>query len=96
MLQWELPMRRLVVLTMLTVLNLAWPLGSKAQSSGVVEYERVSREEYKKQQKASRKAMKKQLKINKKATRNQEKAMKRFEKQQRKQASKQSPVPGPG
>jgi peptide subunit release factor RF-3 len=89
-------MRRLVILTMLTALSGAWPLGSKAQTSGVVEYERASREEYKKQQKASRKAMKRQLKINKKATRNQEKAMKRYEKQQRKQASRQGPVPGPG
>ena len=77
--------RRIAALAILALSSLVWAMQAKAQNSGVAEYERTSREEYKKTQKASKKAMKKQIKMYKKAAKRQKKAMKKYQKELQKQ-----------
>jgi peptide subunit release factor RF-3 len=79
-------MKRIAVCVMLATMSVAWPVRAKAQGPGVDDYERQSREAYKKQLKASKKAMKKQLKLARKTAKKQRKAMKKYEKEQQRQA----------
>ncbi len=74
-------MKRIVLLTLLAVVNLAWCLPSSAQSPGVAEWARNSRENSKKSAKQTNKALKK-------ASKKQRKAMKKYAKAQRKEARK--------
>jgi len=77
-------MKRIASLVLLAALGAAWPLRAAAQSSGVAEYERESKETFKKQQKAAKKAAKKQFKAIQKANKKQAKAYKKAQKEQRK------------
>lgn len=79
-------MKRIAILMMLASLSVARPMAVRAQSPGVAEYERESREAYKKQQKVAKKAARKQLKLSQRALRKQQKAIKKYEKARRKQA----------
>ena len=81
-------MRRIAIFVMLAVLSSVWPVGAKAQSSGVADYERQSRQSWKKQKKETNRAMKNQLKRVRKANKKQEKALKKEAKAQRRQAGK--------
>lgn len=79
-------MKRITIVLMLALLAARESAGAKMQSPGVTEYERESREAYKKRQKAAAKAARRQLKLTQKALRKQQKAIKKYEKEQRKQA----------
>jgi hypothetical protein len=74
-------MMRIAVFTLLAVLSAAWSLPARAQSPGVAEYARNSREFDKKSAKAENKKLKK-------ASRKQQKSMKKYSKSQRKAAKK--------
>jgi peptide subunit release factor RF-3 len=80
----NLLMRRIAAFVLLAALSAAWPIRAKAQSPGVVEYERESKAAYKKQQKAAKKAAKKQFKLVQKAQKKQAKAYKKAQKEQQK------------
>lgn len=79
-------MKRITVLMVLALLGAREIAGARVQSPGVTEYERESREAYKKRQKAAAKAARRQLKLTQKALRKQQKAIKKYERVQRKQA----------
>jgi hypothetical protein len=79
-------MKRIALSVMLAAITVAGPIRARAQGPGVDDYERQSREAYKKQLKASKKAMKKQWKLARKTAKKQRKAMKKYEKEQRRQA----------
>jgi hypothetical protein len=74
-------MKRLAVLTLLAALSVAWSAPASAQSPGVAEYARNSRERDKKMAKQENKRLKK-------ASKKQRKAMKKHSKAQRKAAKK--------
>jgi hypothetical protein len=74
-------MKRFVVFTLLTALGAAWWIPAKAQSPGVAEYARNSRE-------FDKKSAAQQNKKLKKASRKQQKAMEKYSKSQRKAAKK--------
>jgi hypothetical protein len=74
-------MKQIVVFTLLAALGVAGSIPAKAQSPGVAEYARNSREFDKKSAKAENKKLKK-------ASKRQQKAMKRNSKSQRKAAKK--------
>jgi hypothetical protein len=74
-------MKRIVVFTLLAALSVAWSIPAKAQSPGVAEYARNSRE-------FDKRSAKQQNKKLKKASRKQQKAMKKSSKSQRKAAKK--------
>lgn len=74
-------MKRIAVFTLLTALGVAGSIPAKAQSPGVAEYARNSREFDKKSAKAENKKLKK-------ASKRQQKAMKKSSKSQRKAAKK--------
>jgi hypothetical protein len=74
-------MKQIVVFTLLAALGVAASIPAKAQSPGVAEYARNSREFDKKSAKAQNKKLKK-------ASKRQQKAMKRNSKSQRKAAKK--------
>ena len=74
-------MKRIAVFTLLAALSIAWSLPAKAQSPGVAEYARNSRERDKKLAKQENKRLKK-------ASKKQRKANKKFSKAQRKAAKK--------
>lgn len=74
-------MKRIIVFTLLTALGVAWSIPAKAQSPGVAEYARNSRE-------FDKKSAAQQNKKLKKASRKQQKAMKKYSKSQRKAAKK--------
>jgi hypothetical protein len=74
-------MKRIAVFTLLAVLSVAWSMPARAQSPGVAEYARNSRE-------FDKKSAKQQNKRLKKASRKQQKAMKKYSKAQRKAAKK--------
>jgi hypothetical protein len=74
-------MKRIAVFTLLAVLSVAWSIPAKAQSPGVAEYARNSREFDKKSAKAENKKLKK-------ASKNQRKSMKKYSKSQQKAAKK--------
>jgi Skp family chaperone for outer membrane proteins len=76
-------MKRIAIFVMLAALSVALPIVAKAQSSGVADYERQSRESYKQWQKATKRYEKKQLKQLRKANKKQRKAMKKYAKAQR-------------
>lgn len=62
------------------------PVTARAQSNGLADYEKESRETFKKQQKQAKKAGKKQAKLADKAIKKQQKAMKKQLKAQEKQS----------
>lgn len=66
----------------------AWPVRATAQNSALLDYEKQSRETFKKQQKQAKKAGKKQAKLANQAMRKQQKAMKKQLKEQEKQAGR--------
>ena len=74
-------MKRIVVFTLLAAVSLEWCTSSMAQSPGVAEWARTSRETSKKYAKQQNKALKK-------ASKKQHKAMKKYAKAQRKAARK--------
>jgi hypothetical protein len=74
-------MKRIVVFTLLTAVGVAWSIPAKAQSPGVAEYARNSREFDKKSAKTQNKKLKK-------ASKKQQKAMKKYSKSQQKAAKK--------
>jgi hypothetical protein len=74
-------MKRIAVFTLLAALSVAWSIPARAQSPGVEEYARNSRERDKKMAKQENKRLKK-------ASKKQRKAMKRYSKAQRKTAKK--------
>jgi len=74
-------MKRIAVFTLLAASSIAWSLPAKAQSPGVAEYARNSRERDKKMAKQENKRLKK-------ASKKQRKAMKKYSKAQRKAAKK--------
>ena len=74
-------MKRIAVFTLLAVLSAVWSLPARAQSPGVAEYARNSREFDKKSAKAENKKLKQ-------ASRKQQKSMKNYSKSQRKTAKK--------
>jgi hypothetical protein len=74
-------MKRMAVSTLLIALSVAWSIPAKAQSPGVAEYARNSREFDKKSANAENRKLKK-------ASRKQRKAMKKYSKAQRKAAKK--------
>jgi len=73
--------KRIVVFMLLVGLSAAWSIPVSAQSPGVAEHARKSRE-------ASRKSAKKQERMFKKASKKQRKAMKKYAKAQRKAAKR--------
>jgi|GEM_PF-4808480 len=79
-------MKWMATLALLVVTGGVLPVVATAQSSGLAEYEKQSRETFKKQQKQAKKAGKKQAKLADKAIRKQQKAMKKQLKEQEKQA----------
>lgn len=74
-------MKRIAIFAMLICLNAVWSIPARAQSPGVAEYARNSREFDKKSAKAQNKKLKK-------ASKQQRKAMKKSSKSQRKAAKK--------
>ena len=74
-------MNRIAIFTLLAALCVAWSMPAKAQSPGVAEYARNSRERDKKSAKQQNKKLKK-------ASKKQRKAMKKYTKAQRKSAKK--------
>jgi hypothetical protein len=73
--------KRIALFTMLVALGVGWWIPANAQSPGVAEYARESRE-------ASKKSAKNQQRILKKASKKQRKAMKKYAKAQGKAAKK--------
>jgi uncharacterized membrane protein len=73
--------KRIVVFMLLMGIGGAWSIPVNAQSPGVAEYARESRE-------ASRKSAKKQRRMFKKASKKQRKAIKKYAKAQRKAAKR--------
>jgi len=76
-------MKRIAVFTLLVALIGAWTIPVYAQSPGVAEYARTSRE-------MDKKNAKQQNRMLKKAARKQRKAMKKYSKAQRKAAKKEN------
>ncbi len=74
-------MKRIAVFTLLAVLSVAWSIPARAQSPGVAEYARNSREFDKKSAKSQNKKLKK-------ASKKQQKAMRNYSKSQQKAAKK--------
>ena len=74
-------MKRIAIFEFLICLNIAWSMPARAQSPGVAEYARNSREFDKKSAKAENKRLKK-------ASKKQRKTMKKSSKSQRKAAKK--------
>jgi hypothetical protein len=74
-------MKRIAVFTLLAALSVAWSMPARAQSPGVAEYARNSREFDKKSAKAQNKKLKK-------ASKKQQKARKKYSKSQQKAAKK--------
>jgi hypothetical protein len=74
-------MKRSAVFILLAALSAAWAIPVKAQSPGVAEYARKSRE-------TDKKSAKQQRKLLKKTAKKQRKAMKKYAKAQRKAAKK--------
>ncbi len=74
-------MKQIAVFTLLAVLSVAWSIPARAQSPGVAEYARNSREFDKKSAKAQNKKLKK-------ASKKQQKAMRKYSKSQQKAAKK--------
>jgi F0F1-type ATP synthase epsilon subunit len=74
-------MRRIAVLALLVALPSGWLAPARAQSPGVAEYARNSRE-------IDKKNAKQQNRMLKKASKKQQKAMKKYAKAQRKAAKK--------
>ena len=74
-------MKRIAVFTLLAALSLAWSIPATAQSPGVAEYARNSREFDKKSAKAQNKKLKK-------ASKKQQKSMRKYSKSQQKAAKK--------
>ena len=74
-------MKRIAVFSLLAALSVAWSIPAKAQSPGVAEYARNSREFDKKSAKAQNKKLKK-------ASKRQQKAMRKYSKSQQKAAKK--------
>ena len=74
-------MKRAVVFMLLVGFGRGWTVPVNAQSPGVAEYARESRE-------ASRKSAKKQQRMFKKASKKQRKALKKYAKAQRKAAKR--------
>ena len=74
-------MKRIAFFMLLVALRVAWPMPAGAQSTGVAEYARASRE-------ADKKAARQQHKQLKKAAKKQRKGMKKYAKAQRKAAKK--------
>lgn len=77
--------RSIATLALLVLMGGAWPITARAQSCGLADYEKQSRETFKKQQKQAKKAGKKQAKLADKAIKKQQKAMKKQLKAQEKQ-----------
>jgi hypothetical protein len=77
----KIQVKRIVIFALLVLSSVAWSISANAQSPGVAEYARESRE-------ASRKSAKKQQRMFKKASKRQRKAMKKYAKAQRKAAKK--------
>jgi hypothetical protein len=77
----KIRVKQIVVFMLLVGLSDAWPIRVNAQSPGVAEYARASRE-------ASRKSAKKQQRMFKKASKKQRKALKKYAKAQRKAAKR--------
>ena len=73
--------KRIAPFVLLVGLHVVWSIAVNAQSPGVAEYARESRE-------ASRKSAKKQQRMLKKASKKQRKAMKKYAKAQRKAAKR--------
>ncbi len=74
-------MKRIAIFALLICLNVAWSMLARAQSPGVAEYARNSREFDRKSAKAENKRLKK-------ASKKQRKTMKKSSKSQRKAAKK--------
>jgi hypothetical protein len=74
-------MKRIAFFTLLAALSVAWSIQANAQSPGVAEYARNSRE-------FDKKSAAQQNKKLKKASKKQQKAMKKYSKSQRKAAKK--------
>ena len=74
-------MKRIAVFTLLLALHVGWLAQASAQSPGVAEYARTSRE-------MDKKSAREQNKKLKKASRKQQKAMRKYAKAQRKAAKK--------
>jgi hypothetical protein len=74
-------MKQIAILALMAALSVAWSLPAKAQSPGVAEYARNSRERDKKMAKRENKRLKK-------AAKRQRKANRKFTKSQRKAAKK--------
>lgn len=79
-------MKSIATLALFLIIGGAAPVSMMAQSSGLADYEKQSRETFKNQQKQAKKAGKKQAKLAKKAIRKQQKAMKKSLKAQQKQS----------
>jgi hypothetical protein len=77
----EIVVKRIVLLVLLAALSFGWCAPSRAQSPGVAEWARNSREN-------SKKSAKQTNKLLKKASKKQRKAMKKYAKAQRKAARK--------
>lgn len=76
----------IATLALVVLMGGVLPITARAQSSGLADYEKQSRETFKKQQKQAEKAGKKQAKLADKAIRKQQKAMKKQLKEQEKQS----------
>ena len=74
-------MKRIAVFALLVAMHIGWLTPARAQSPGVAEYARTSRE-------MDQKYAKQQNKMMKKAAGKQQKAMKKYAKAQRKAAKK--------
>lgn len=79
-------MKWIATLGLLVVIGGFVPIAARTQNSGLADYEKQSRETFKKQQKQAKKAGKKQVKLAAKAVKKQQKAMKKQLKEQEKQA----------
>lgn len=78
--------KSIAALALVVLMGGVLPITVRAQSSGLADYEKQSRETFKKQQKQAKKAGKKQAKLAAKAIKKQQKAMKKQLKEQEKQA----------
>ena len=76
--------KQIAAVLTIALVCLVLPVRASPQNSGLSEYERQSRESYKKQQKEANKEAKKQIKRIRKAEKKQRKAMNKYEKAQRK------------
>lgn len=79
-------MKTIAAFALLLLVGGGAPVKANPQSSGLADYERQSRETFKKQQKQAKKAGKKQAKLANKAMRKQQKAMRKSLKAQEKQS----------